>query len=160
MVSRLALAVRALSVYSVATAVAPANAATALDARDASNSSWAQYVRSPSSSTVIPVGIVAGSVTGNVSDPGALLGVDASHVTVLSRLSSADAVACLTIDFGQVHAGQLHINFAGAQKAPGSDAAAGHGHPSLQLAFSETMEYLTDQSDFTRSFNAPDDVSP
>ncbi|KAK2066857.1 hypothetical protein P8C59_000638 [Phyllachora maydis] len=159
MVSRLALAVRALSVYSVATAVAPANAATALDARDASNSSWAQYVRSPSSSTVIPVGIVAGSVTGNVSDPGALLGVDASHVTVLSRLSSADAVACLTIDFGQVHAGQLHINFAGAQKAPGSDAAAGHGHPSLQLAFSETMEYLTDQSDFTRSFNAPDDTS-
>ncbi|KAJ6438159.1 alpha-L-rhamnosidase A [Purpureocillium lavendulum] len=53
----------------------------------------------------------------------------------------------IVIDFGQNVAGILNINFAGSQNKT-------DGLPGLRLAFSETLEFLTNRSDFTRSDNA------
>jgi len=47
----------------------------------------------------------------------------------------------VTLDFGKVVAGYTKLDFAGA-----SD-----NHPGVRLAFSESTQYLTDRSDFTRS---------
>lgn len=44
------------------------------------------------------------------------------------------------VDFGQVVAGYPELSFAGAS-----------GNPEVRLAFSESRQYLTDRSDFTRS---------
>jgi hypothetical protein len=52
----------------------------------------------------------------------------------------------VVVDFGQVVAGFLSITFAGASS----------NNPGIRLAFSETIQYLTDVSDFSRSNN----VSP
>lgn len=49
----------------------------------------------------------------------------------------------VVVDFGQNVVGYLQIDFAGA-----SD-----NFPGIQLGFSETLEYLTNTSDFTRSDN-------
>jgi hypothetical protein len=49
--------------------------------------------------------------------------------------------ASVTLDFGKVVVGYPKIGFGGA-----SD-----DHPGVRLAFSETRQYLTDRSDFTRS---------
>jgi hypothetical protein len=50
-------------------------------------------------------------------------------------------VPSVTLDFGKVVVGYPQINFAGASA----------NHPGVRLAFSETTQYLTDRSDFTRS---------
>jgi hypothetical protein len=58
-------------------------------------------------------------------------------------LVADDAVAEAVLDFGQNVVGFLSIEFVGAStNAPG-----------IELAFSESLEYLTDRSDFTRSDN-------
>lgn len=51
--------------------------------------------------------------------------------------------ASVVVDFGKVVVGYLSISFAGASS----------NSPGLRLAFSESTEYLTDLSDFTRSYN-------
>ncbi|HTJ67625.1 MAG TPA: alpha-L-rhamnosidase C-terminal domain-containing protein [Actinospica sp.] len=50
----------------------------------------------------------------------------------------------VTIDFGKNLVGYPHIDFAWASA----------GNPGVRLAFSETVEYLTDRSDFARSDNS------
>lgn len=59
------------------------------------------------------------------------------------------APASITVDFGKDVVGYPRLRFAGA-----SD-----NHPGVRLAFSETTEYLTDVSDFTRSDNG-DAITP
>ncbi|MCO5997279.1 alpha-L-rhamnosidase-related protein [Actinoallomurus rhizosphaericola] len=54
---------------------------------------------------------------------------------------SDPAQASVTLDFGKVVVGYPTLRFKGA-----SD-----DHPGVRLAFSETLQYLTDRSDFTRS---------
>jgi hypothetical protein len=49
----------------------------------------------------------------------------------------------VVLDFGKVVVGKLSINFAGAST----------NNPGIRLAFSETTQYLTDLSDFSRSNN-------
>ncbi|WP_433185855.1 alpha-L-rhamnosidase C-terminal domain-containing protein [Actinoallomurus sp. CA-150999] len=49
--------------------------------------------------------------------------------------------ASVTLDFGKVVVGYPKIRFGGASA----------DHPGVRLAFSETLQYLTDRSDFTRS---------
>jgi hypothetical protein len=49
----------------------------------------------------------------------------------------------VVVDFGKPVVGFLSISFAGAS----------NNRPGMRLAFSEMMEYLTDVSDFTRSYN-------
>ncbi|MFC1418052.1 alpha-L-rhamnosidase-related protein [Streptacidiphilus cavernicola] len=57
-------------------------------------------------------------------------------------LVAADPVApSITLDFGKVVSGYPRISFAGASG----------NSPGVRLAFSETLQYLTDRSDFTRS---------
>jgi hypothetical protein len=108
-------------------------------------SSWHKYVRSPVSNIVKPIGIVSGSTIGNVSSPSGL--VDGQGPTVLSRKNEDDLLPTIVVDFGQNVVGILSLEFSGSQSLSA-------GIPGLRLAFSETMEYLTNRSDFTRSDNA------
>ncbi|HEV2370916.1 MAG TPA: alpha-L-rhamnosidase C-terminal domain-containing protein [Streptosporangiaceae bacterium] len=55
----------------------------------------------------------------------------------------------VTVDFGKDVAGFPRLNLAGAST----------NHPGLELAFSETTQYLTNRSDFTRSDNG-DTITP
>jgi len=59
------------------------------------------------------------------------------------------AVPSVTLDFGKVVVGYPVVHFAGASA----------GNPGVRLAFSETTQYLTDTSDFSRSYNG-DAITP
>lgn len=107
--------------------------------------SWHQYVRSPVSDIVKPIGIVSGSTIGKVSNPNGL--INRQSPTVLSRSDENDLLPTVVLDFGQNVVGVLSLELAGSQNTSA-------GLPGLRLAFSETMEYLTNRSDFTRSDNA------
>ncbi len=106
--------------------------------------SWQSYVR-PVSSRISPVGIVAGSVEGDVNNPTGL--VTGSGTTSISR-TTQQGHTCLVVDFGQNVAGLLSIDFASSQVF----SAPGNQRPGLTLAFSETLQYLG-EADFTRSDN-------
>lgn len=110
--------------------------------------SWQQYVRAPSSTVVTPVGIVANETIGNVTNPDALL-TSGGALTILSRENSSSDIPTVVVDFGQDVVGFLQINFAGATS----------NGPGIRLAFSETIEYLTNISDFSRSDNG-DTITP
>jgi hypothetical protein len=117
--------------------------------QDGSSSSWQQYVRASPNTTITPVKVL--STTGNVTNANGILTSGGGDAT-LSRQSAAEAVPCITVDFGQNTVGLLNIHFAGSQVSPATGYTP--GYPSIQLAFSETLEYLTNRSDFTRSDNA------
>lgn len=104
--------------------------------------SWHQYVRAPSSEIVTPVRIVANETLGNITNPDALL-TSGGNLTILTRETTASDIPTVVVDFGQDVVGFLQINLAGAS----SNA------PGIRLAFSETLEYLTNISDFSRSDN-------
>ena len=107
-------------------------------------------MRAPASRSVAPVRVLDAFTTGNVSDANGL--IDGHAVTRLTRLREEDAVPSLVIDFGQNLAGLVSITFAaGAYSTDGSGAL-----PGLSLAFSETLQFLTDRSDFTRSDHLSD----
>lgn len=120
------------------------------NAQESSNnsSSWHKYVRAPSSKTVAPKGVISASVKGNVSHPEGC--VNGDRPTVLSRLNSYDDIPGFIVDFGQNYAGYLSIRLEGRTNSSTK-------RPGLRLAFSETLEFLTDRSDFTRSDNADSD---
>ena len=59
------------------------------------------------------------------------------------------AIPSVTVDFGKVVAGYPVVRFAGASA----------GSPGVRLAFSETTQYLSDVSDFSRSYNG-DRITP
>ncbi|EHK20537.1 glycoside hydrolase family 78 protein [Trichoderma virens Gv29-8] len=109
---------------------------------------WHRFARSPVSKVVRPIGIVSDSTIGNVSNPNGL--IDRRSPTVLSRSNEDDLLPTVVVDFGQNMVGILSIEFSGSQNTS-------IGLPGLRLAFSETMEYLTNRSDFTRSDNASGD---
>lgn len=111
--------------------------------------SWQQYVRAPSSEVVTPVRIVANETIGNVTNPDALL-TSGGALTILSRDTDSSDIPTVVVDFGQNVVGFLQINFAGATA----------NSPGIRLAFSETLEYLTNISDFSRSDNVSTDYSP
>jgi len=108
--------------------------------RSENASSWQQYVRAPSSNIIPPAKVV--SYTGNITNPNALL-ASGGAVTTLSRPTATDESPMIVIDFGQNTVGYLSIDFAGAS----------NNTPGIRLAFSETLEYLTNLSDFSRSYN-------
>lgn len=109
------------------------------------DSSWQKYVKAPSSKTIAPVSVLQQNTTGNVSNPEGLVGHGS---TVLSRTKLSQDMPSVVLDFGQNYAGILSIDFDGAQTAGDT-----HGLPGITLAFSETLEFLTNRSDFTRSDN-------
>ncbi|OCL12493.1 glycoside hydrolase family 78 protein, partial [Glonium stellatum] len=104
------------------------------------DTSWQQYVIAPESRTVSPAKVH--STTGNVTNANGLLS-NGSGITTLTRLSSSSTIPTIVLDFGLNIVGHIEVDFAGASS----------NNPGLGLAFSETLEYLTDISDFTRSDN-------
>lgn len=108
----------------------------------AASASWHQYVRAPSNDTVLPLGILADETLGNVTNPEALL-TSGGALTILSRRTNYSVIPTVVVDFGQNVVGFLVIKFAGATS----------NSPGIRLAFSETLEYLGNTSDFSRSDN-------
>ncbi|KAI8635000.1 glycoside hydrolase family 78 protein [Xylariaceae sp. FL1651] len=109
---------------------------------------WQQYVRAPNSTIVRPATILSDYTQGDITDAEGL--VTGAATTVLNRAASSNQTTTLVIDFGQNVVGQLLLEFAGSTNGS-------QGNPGIRLAFSESLEYLTDRSDFTRSDNAQGD---
>lgn len=123
-----------------------------LSKQAATDDSWHKYVRAPSSKNVKPRMIVQGSVLGGVTNPNGL--INGNGPTVLTRSREGDSIPSLIVDFGQNLAGLLKLDLQ-------SSGNSSKGLPGIRLAFSETLEYLGDSSDFTRSYNADGgDVRP
>jgi hypothetical protein len=110
---------------------------------------WQKYVRSPSSPIVYPARIVASYTQGNVTNPeGLLTGKGSTLFTrnAPTNATSPDIPPTIVVDFGQNIAGYLSVSF-------GVSYNSTPGRPGIRLAFSETLEYLTDFSDFSRGYN-------
>lgn len=108
---------------------------------------WYKYVRAPPSRLVAPKAVVTNYTVGNVTNvDGLITGKSVAHLTRAPNATS-DEVPTIVLDFGQNVVGLLRIAFAGSE-------SFARGYPGLRLIFSETKEFLTNQSDFTRSDNA------
>lgn len=110
---------------------------------------WQKYVRSPPSPIVYPARIVASYTKGNVTNPeGLLTGKGSTLFTrkAPTNATSPDIPPTVVLDFGQNIAGYLSVSFGGSYNST-------PGRPGIRLAFSETLEYLTDLSDFSRGYN-------
>jgi hypothetical protein len=105
---------------------------------------WHKYVRASQSTTISAVAVLSQYTSGNVTNPDGL--ITGNGPTVLSRLTPGDAIPGLVVDFGMNTVGILSLKFAGARRLS-------HGLPGLRLAFSETLEFLSGVSDFSRSYN-------
>lgn len=141
---------RALFLLVIFTTLTSANLAPqqkGIRARQSNGTSWHQYVRAPSSTTISPVSYLEEYSSGNITNPGGIVG---DGVTTLTRTDSSEDLPSIVLDFGQNYAGILSIKFAGASAPDSTNTTA---VPGLALAFSETLEYLTNRSDFTRSDN-------
>lgn len=114
--------------------------------------SWRKYVRGPFGRTISPARLLSKYTSGNISNPDGLLN---GTITTLSRHGPNESIPSLVLDFGRNYAGVLSIDFTGAEPSSqgGSSTAA---LPGITLAFSETLQFLTNRSDFTRSDNQPD----
>ena len=112
---------------------------------------WHKFVRAPSSKVVLPAQVLSQYTAGDVENPDGLIAQ--SGPTVLTRKGQDDDIPSIVVDFGQNYAGILSIDFDGAEAFSNSENSSG-GLPGITLAFSETLEGLTDRSDFTRSDNA------
>ncbi|KAM0128493.1 hypothetical protein ACHAO1_008957 [Botrytis cinerea] len=108
--------------------------------------SWQKYVRAPSSNDITPQRIV--NTSGDVDNPSALLR-QGGGITTLTRANGSSNVPSIIVDFGQNTVGYLSINFAGASATS----------PGIRLAFSETLTYLSNISDFSRS-NSGETITP
>ncbi|CAN8097334.1 unnamed protein product [Discula destructiva] len=125
-------------------------------ARQSDSTTWQKYVRAPSSKTITPVAWLEAYSKGNITNPNGIVG---DGVTTLTRKDTDDDMPSIVLDFGQNHVGILSINFAGSETFSGHEQdsnASIAALPGITLAFSESLEYLTNRSDFTRSDNLPD----
>lgn len=104
---------------------------------------WQKYVRSPPTKTVRPAEVLSQYTVGNVTNPNGLL--TGKGATILTRTQSSQTPT-IVVDWGMNIAGFLSINFGGSYNTS-------IGLPGIRLAFSETLQYLTDRSDFSRSDN-------
>ncbi|KAK2003723.1 Six-hairpin glycosidase [Colletotrichum falcatum] len=128
--------------------------------------SWHRHVRASESRTIQPVGVVSDLTRGTVTNPSGLTtGKDGP--TILYRLGEQDEIPSVTVDFGQNTVGILLISFAGSSTSALSnedkDAEIGadlnEERPGIRLAFSETLQFLSNVSDFSRSYNG-DTITP
>ncbi|KAL2061109.1 hypothetical protein VTL71DRAFT_7382 [Oculimacula yallundae] len=114
---------------------------------------WHKYIRSPPSNVIQPVRVLGEYTRGNVTNPEGLLTRKGS--TILTRTSTAgnttaayadpvDVSPVIVVDFGQNIAGLLSIKF-------GESYNSSRGLAGIRLAFSETLQFLTNRSDFSRS---------
>jgi hypothetical protein len=106
--------------------------------------SWHKYVRASPGTTIHPNAVLSQYTRGNVENPNGVVNGDGA--TVLKRATINDTVPQIVVDFGQNTVGILSIEFDGS-------TSFGEGRPGIRLAFSETLQFLTDVSDFSRSYN-------
>lgn len=129
-----------------------------MGARQLRSTTWQKYVRAPSTNIIPPASLLEAYSKGSITNPNGV--VTGDGVTTLTRKTGDDEMPSIVLDFGQNHVGILSINFAGSEtfSEPGQDtnSSASAALPGITLAFSETLEYLTNRSDFTRSDNLPD----
>ncbi|ROV98353.1 hypothetical protein VMCG_07174 [Cytospora schulzeri] len=111
--------------------------------------SWHKYVKAPYNTTISPVLSVAEYISGNVTNSA---GIVAAGTTILTRTDPSEDIPSIVVDFGRNYAGILNINFAEAEPFP-QQGSSTTSFPGITLAFSETLEFLTNRSDFTRSDN-------
>ena len=109
---------------------------------------WEKYVQSPAKNIVSPVAIVSNYTQGNVTNADGLL--TGQGATTLNR-NDGDIAPTIVVDFGQNIAGFPSIQFGGASNST-------PGFPGIRLAFSETLEFLTNVSDFSRSDNVSSSI--
>ncbi|KAF6838179.1 alpha-l-rhamnosidase a [Colletotrichum plurivorum] len=115
--------------------------------------SWHRYVRASKSRIIYPVRVLPDLTRGNVTNPSGLITGEAGP-TILSRCSDSDETPAVTVDFGQNTVGNLSISFDGSSTPDTSGA-----RPGIRLAFSETLQFLSNVSDFSRSYNG-DTITP
>lgn len=120
------------------------HAANSTTSIPSNSTSWHRYVRATSSDVIQPVAVLEEHSMGRVLNYQGLIAGD--EPTVLERPGRLDEVPSVVVDFGMNTVGVLSIDFAGAEGAEGS-------LPGVRLAFSETLEHLSNNSDFTRSYN-------
>ena len=125
--------------------------ACSTSAQIGSGNSWQRYLVGLTTRQVLPSKIL--SFDGNVTNPDGLLpGSQAGTILTRSAPSSDGSIKAaptIVMDFGTDTVGFLQIAFNGAS----------NNTPGIRLAFSETQEYLTNISDFTRSDNG-DQITP
>ncbi|KAK7436090.1 alpha-L-rhamnosidase A [Colletotrichum acutatum] len=134
--------------------------------------SWHQYVRASESRTIYPARVIPDLTRGDVSNPSGLINGEGGH-TVFTRGSAGDEAPSVTVDFGQNTVGILSISFAGSSPSSTSgnvghenhetkdleDSSSSSSRPGIRLAFSETLQFLSNVSDFSRSYNG-DTITP
>lgn len=105
--------------------------------------SWHKFIRGPQTRTIKPVSVVPNTITGNVVHAEEM--VRGHGIMTMSNLKKKkkDVIPSVVLDFGSNVVGYLSISF----------VAASNNTPGIRLAFSETMQFLTDSCDFTRSQN-------
>lgn len=108
--------------------------------------SWERFVRAPPSRLVKPKVIIPEYTLGGIVNPDGV--ISGEELTILYRDGNSNSTPTLVVDFGQNVVGLPVIEFAGS-----TNASTG-GFPGLRLYFSESLEFLGDRSDFTRSDNA------
>ncbi|OHE94447.1 alpha-L-rhamnosidase A [Colletotrichum orchidophilum] len=127
--------------------------------------SWYQYVRASKSRTIYPVQVIPDLTRGDVANPSGLIDGEGGP-TVFARSTAGDDVPSITVDFGQNTVGIISISFAGSSTSA-ADGTVGHegkrkdqsSRPGIRLAFSETLQFLSSVSDFSRSYNG-DTITP
>ncbi|KAL1877478.1 hypothetical protein Daus18300_002465 [Diaporthe australafricana] len=136
--------------FTALTTAMPADQDIAGNPPDDKNSWW-KYVRGPFSNNISPARLLDKYTSGNVSNAQGLV---KGGITTLTRDGPNEDIPSLVLDFGRNYAGILTIDFAGA-KPSGQSLANTTSLPGITLAFSETLQFLTNRSDFTRSDNQP-----
>ncbi|KXH28918.1 alpha-L-rhamnosidase A [Colletotrichum simmondsii] len=132
--------------------------------------SWHQYVRASESRTIYPARVIPDLTRGDVANPSGLINGEGGS-TVFTRASTGDEAPSVTVDFGQNTVGIISISFAGSSSTSTS-GTVGHenderkdqedssnSRPGIRLAFSETLQFLSNVSDFSRSYNG-DTITP
>lgn len=108
-------------------------------------SSWQQYIVGPQERIIYPQRIV--STSGNVTNAQAV--IQRSGDLVLSRSSQDETPPAVILDFGINVVGFLRVAFNGATA----------NRPGIRIAFSETLQFLSDLSDYSRS-NGASPITP
>lgn len=108
-------------------------------------SSWQKYIVGPQERIVYPQRIV--SVSGNVTNAQAV--IQRSGDLVLSRSEQDETPPAVILDFGINVVGFLRVAFNGATA----------NRPGIRIAFSETLQFLSDLSDYSRS-NGANPITP
>ncbi|KAG7038881.1 alpha-L-rhamnosidase A [Colletotrichum scovillei] len=131
--------------------------------------SWHQYVRASEFRTIYPARVIPDLTRGDVANPSGLINGEGGP-TVFTRASTGDEAPSVTVDFGQNTVGIVSISFAGSSSTSTS-GTVGHenderkdqenssSRPGIRLAFSETLQFLSNVSDFSRSYNG-DTITP